>query len=95
MRRFKSFISLIAVSLIVTSCAAGPNAQTTTQGPTGSGDYAKVGDIYVQNVVIVKGNENVGTVVATLINDSTEDDQLVSVSVDNPAPKSVVFSPAN
>ena len=70
MRRLKSFISLIAVSLIVTSCAAGPNAQTTTQGPTGSGDYAKVGDIYVQNVVIVKGNENVGTVVATLINDS-------------------------
>ncbi len=95
MRRLKTIISIFAISFLVTSCATGPNAFTTMQGPTGSGDYAKVGDIYVQNVVIVKGNENVGTVVATLINDSTEDDQLVSVSVENPAPKSVVFSPAN
>ena len=95
MRAYKRLISAIAVLLFMSGCAAGPNATTKMQGPSGSGDYARIGEIYIQNVVIVKGEENIGTVVATIINDSIEDDQLVSVSVDNPAPKSVIFSPAN
>ena len=73
MRAYKRLISAIAVLLFMSGCAAGPNATTKMQGPSGSGDYARIGEIYIQNVVIVKGEENIGTVVATIINDSIED----------------------
>jgi hypothetical protein len=95
MRAYKSFISAIAVILFMTGCAAGPNALTNIQGPVGSGANSSIGDIYVQNVVIAKGEKNAATVVATISNSGLKDDQLVSVSVENPAPKSVVFSPVN
>ena len=95
MRTYKSLISAIAVILFMTGCGAGPNALTNTQGPVGSGANSSIGDIYVQNVVIAQGESNTATVVATISNSSLKDDQLVSVSVENPAPKSVVFSPAN
>lgn len=95
MRTYKSLISAIAVILFMSGCGAGPNALTTIQGPVGSGANSSIGDIYVQNVVIAKGESNTATVVATISNSSLKDDQLVSVSVENPAPKSIVFSPAN
>ena len=95
MRIYKSLISAIAVIMFMTGCAAGPNALTNTQGPVGSGANSSIGDIYVQNVVIAKGEETSATVVATISNSGLKDDQLVSVAVENPAPKSVVFTPAN
>ena len=95
MRTYKSLISAIAVILFMSGCGAGPNALTTIQGPVGSGANSSIGDIYVQNVVIAKGESTSATVVATISNSSLKDDQLVSVSVENPAPKAIVFSPAN
>lgn len=95
MHAYKSLISAIAVILFMTGCAAGPNALTNTQGPVGSGANSSIGDIYVQNVVIAKGSEPIATVVATISNSGLKDDQLVNVTVENPAPKSIVFSPAN
>jgi hypothetical protein len=95
MRTYKSLLSSIAVILFMSGCGAGPNALTTIQGPVGSGANSSIGDIYVQNVVIAKGESTSATVVATISNSSLKDDQLVSVSVENPAPKSIVFSPAN
>ena len=95
MRTYKSLLSAIAVILFMSGCGAGPNALTTIQGPVGSGANSSIGDIYVQNVVIAKGESTSATVVATISNSSLKDDQLVSVSVENPAPKSIVFSPAN
>jgi hypothetical protein len=95
MRTYKSLISAIAVILLMSGCAAGPNALTTIQGPVGSGANSSIGEIYVQNVVIAKGESTSATVVATISNSSLKDDQLVSVSVENPAPKAIVFSPAN
>ena len=55
MRAYKRLISAIAVLLFMSGCAAGPNATTKMQGPSGSGDYARIGEIYIQNIVIVKG----------------------------------------
>jgi hypothetical protein len=94
MRIYKSLISAIAVILFMTGCGSGPNALTNTQGPVGSGANSSIGEIYVQNVVIAKGTENTATVVATISNSGLIEDQLVDVVVENPAPKSVVFSPA-
>lgn len=94
MRVYKSLISAIAVIFFMTGCGSGPNALTNTQGPVGSGANSSIGEIYVQNVVIAKGTENTATVVATISNSGLIEDQLVDVVVENPAPKSVVFSPA-
>lgn len=95
MRIYKSLIATIAVILFMSGCSAGPNALTTIQGPVGSGANSSIGDIYIQNVVIAKGEESTATVVATISNSGLKSDQLVSVTVENPAPKSVIFSPAN
>jgi hypothetical protein len=95
MRTSKIVISTSALLLLLTACGAGPDALTTMQGATGSGASSKIKEMYVQNVVIVKGETNVATVVATFINNSESADQLVNITVENPAPKSVVFSPVS
>lgn len=95
MRAYKSLITAIAVILFMTGCAAGPNALTNIQGPVGSGANSSIGDIYVQNVVIAQGDSTTATVVATISNSGLKDDQLVNVSVENPAPKSIIFTPSN
>ncbi len=95
MRKILSLFAVSSVLVLLSACASGPNAITNTQGPVGSGDNTKIGNIYVQNVVIVKGEANTGTVVATISNSGNVEDQLVNVLVENPAPKAIIFNPTN
>ncbi len=92
MRKIK-LISLISIVLFITGCGVGPNAFTNQQGPTGDGTYQEINNIYAQNVVIVVDENANATLVATLINNSGQEDSLIDVVVGSPSPQRINFTP--
>jgi len=92
MRKFK-LISLIVVALLITGCGVGPNAFTNQQGPTGDGTYQEINNVYAQNVVVVVDANANATLVATLINNSGQEDSLIDVVVGSPSPQQINFTP--
>ncbi len=92
MRKIK-LISLIVGALLITGCGVGPNAFTKQQGPTGDGTYEEINNIYAQNVVVVLDENENATLVATLINNSGQEDSLIDVLVGNPGPQRINFTP--
>lgn len=92
MRKIKLF-SLIAAVFLITGCGVGPNAFTNQQGPTGDGTYEQINKVYAQNVVVVVDKNENATLVATLINNSGQEDSLIDVVVGNPGPQRINFTP--
>jgi hypothetical protein len=92
MHKNKLFALIITV-LFITGCGVGPNAFTSQQGPTGDGSYQELNDVYAQNVVIVVDKDFNATLVATLINNSEQEDALIDVVISNPSPQQINFTP--
>ena len=73
MRR-STLIAAVAVTsaLVLSGCATGFNAPTNNQGNSGNGQSAKAGALEVRaaSIVVDPTNPNVGTVVATILNNS-------------------------
>jgi copper(I)-binding protein len=92
MRKFK-LLTLLFVAFLITGCGVGPNAFTSQQGPTGDGTYEQINKIYAQNVVIVIDQNSNATLVATLINNSGQEDALIDVVISNPSPQRINFTP--
>lgn len=92
MRKLKLF-ALLLVALLITGCGVGPNASTNQQGPTGDGAFEQINKVYAQNVVIVIDKNSNATLVATLINNSGQEDALIDVVVSNPSPQRINFTP--
>lgn len=92
MRKLKLF-ALLLVALLITGCGVGPNAFTNQQGPTGDGAFEQINKVYAQNVVIVIDKNSNATLVATLINNSGQEDALIDVVVSNPSPQRINFTP--
>ena len=89
----KKIFALLIASLLITGCGVGPNAFTTQQGPTGDGTYEEINKVYAQNVVIVVDRDLNATLVATLINNSGQEDSLIDVIISNPSPQRINFTP--
>ncbi len=75
MRR-SSLIAALAVSsaLVLSGCAIGFNSPTQLQGNSGNGQSAKAGSLEVRaaSIVVDPKNPNVGTIIATILNNSED-----------------------
>lgn len=74
----------VASSLLLTGCASGFNAGTTTQGDSGSGQTVDQGSINVRNAIVVVDEKNLsaGTLVVTLVNSAADEDTLELIKSD-------------
>ena len=86
---------LLGASTVLTGCFNGPRATTTVQAtqPTGSGAYVAVGDIRVQNVLLVASIVEGGTASGELVlaesvamigrvfNDGDSEDVITDISI--------------
>lgn len=71
---------LLATLLALTGCATGFDAATQLQQPTGNGRYLNVGDLQVQNLVIVQG-ETDSAMLMKIFNDADQADRLTQLLV--------------
>jgi copper(I)-binding protein len=71
----------LASSLALTGCAVGFDAGTETQGNSGNGRTADVGNIQIRNAVLVadENDQTRATLVATIINKGDSEDSLKSI----------------
>ncbi len=73
-------VSLAAVGWAVSGCGAGFNAQTNQQYQGAEGINNRDGSVYVLNALVVTDGQGNGTLVGTLIDQSSTADALVSVT---------------
>jgi hypothetical protein len=71
---------LLATLLTVAGCATGFDAATQSQQPTGNGRYLNVGDLQVQNLVIVQG-ETDSALLMKIFNSTDQADRLTQLLV--------------
>jgi copper(I)-binding protein len=87
-RRRTAIAVLFACAPLVAACGAGFEAQTNQVYQPAVGVNDRSGEVFVINALLVTAGTGTGTVVASLINQSTEPDRLVAVvaSATNGAP---------
>ncbi|MFZ9751081.1 MAG: hypothetical protein ACO3DX_03545 [Candidatus Nanopelagicales bacterium] len=86
--------SLMLALLLTSGCATGFDAATQQQSPTGNGRYLTIGDLSVQNLTVVAGESN-AALLMKIFNDTTTEDRLIELSVNNQAVLSDIAVPAN
>lgn len=86
MKKVAIALALVS-SLALSGCATGFSAGTNTQGNSGSGRTANVGNIQVRNAILVvdEKNPNDVSLVATLINNFDSVDTLTAIEILEPA----------
>jgi copper(I)-binding protein len=86
MKKVAIALALVS-SLALSGCATGFNAGTNTQGNSGSGRTANVGNIQVRGAILVVDtkNPNDASLVATFINTADTADTLTSLDIAEPA----------
>lgn len=84
----------MALTLLITAgCATGFDAATQTQQPTGNGRYLEIGELLVQNLVVVAGETN-SALLMTILNQSDQADQLIALSIaEQPILSDVAIAP--
>lgn len=87
-------VIFLALTLLITAgCAAGFDAATQTQQPTGNGRYLEIGELLVQNLVVVAGETN-SALLMTILNQSDQADQLIALSIaEQPILSDVAIAP--
>lgn len=79
-RRSVTVAVVLALTLALTSCGVNFNAQTDQVYNPGAGTNDRESTVDVLNALVVSGEDGSGTVVATLVNnDTAEDDTLIAV----------------
>jgi hypothetical protein len=71
---------LLPALLLLTGCATGFDAATQSQQPTGNGRYLTIGDLQVQNMVIVQGATN-SAMLMKIFNDTDQSDRLTQLLI--------------
>jgi hypothetical protein len=70
--------------VVTTGCAAGFDAPTEEEYAPGDGVIGQVGDLKLRNVLLVTDEDNDNAaVVAVVVNDGLEDDELTGIRVDD------------
>lgn len=87
-------VIFLALTLLITAgCATGFDAATQTQQPTGNGRYLEIGELLVQNLVVVAGETN-SALLMTILNQSDQADQLIALSIaEQPILSNVAIAP--
>lgn len=87
-------VIFLALTLLITAgCATGFDAATQTQQPTGNGRYLEIGELLVQNLVVVAGETN-SALLMTILNQSDQADQLIALSIaEQPILSDVAIAP--
>lgn len=88
------FASALFALLLSSGCATGFDAATQQQDPTGNGRYLEVGEISVQNFVVVAGSSS-SAVLLKIFNDTAQADRLVDMTISNQSVLSDLLIPAN
>jgi len=86
--------STLLALLLTTGCATGFDAATQQQDPTGNGRYLEVGEISVQNFVVVAGTSS-SAVLLKIFNDTAQADRLIEMTINNQPVLSDLLIPAN
>lgn len=74
-------VIFLALTLLITAgCATGFDAATQTQQPTGNGRYLEIGELLVQNLVVVAGETN-SALLMKIFNQSDQADRLIELSI--------------
>ena len=83
MKRIYALSIPLLLAATLTGCTQGMIANTTMQGETGNGVKMAAGDIQIESVTIVAGEDGsgVGAISAVLVNGSDQADVLQSISV--------------
>lgn len=84
-----TLVAAAAAAALVAGCGAGFDAGTTVQKTVSAGAYGAADGIAAQNVVLVRGEGETASLVATFVNSSPVDDVLTAVIVDNPRPSAI------
>ena len=89
-RRVTVVVAAAATVPLLAGCFNGLNAQTDTQGPSGDGTSAEVGNLQIRSATWVRSAKDprTMTMAATFVNPSREADVLESVTTD---PKAFVI----
>ena len=74
-------IALFSSSLLLTSCAAGGQAPTRLIKQVTDGVDKDAGVIKIRNVVVVATDAGAGTLVAYIVNQSSDVDQLAGITI--------------
>ena len=87
-------VILVPLTLLFTAgCATGFDAATQTQQPTGNGRYLEIGELSVQNLVVVAGETN-SALLMKIFNESDQADRLIALSVaERPVLSDVAIAP--
>lgn len=82
-------LAATALTLVVTGCGAGFDAGTTVQKTVSAGAYGAAESIAAQNVVLVRGEGETASLIATFVNSAPTDDVLTAVIVNDPRPSAI------
>jgi hypothetical protein len=82
MRRLTQIFLAFSLVLSLSACGYGSVLDTAKMGPAGSGTDAVIGEIKVQEVLVITDGTN-AVLTGVIINSGTEVETLLSASVDN------------
>lgn len=81
MRRISIIITSLFLAFSLSACGYGSVPETAKMGPAGSGSDAVIGDIKVQEVLVINDGTN-AVLTAVIINTSDKEETLLGASVD-------------
>lgn len=82
MRRISIILTSLLLAFSLSACGYGAVPETATMGPAGNGADAVIGDLKVQEVLVISDGTN-AVLTAVIINPSDESETLLGASSDN------------
>ena len=82
MRQLTKIFLTISLVFSLSACGYGSEAETAKMGPVGNGIDTKIGEMRVQEILVINDGTN-AVLTAVLINTGDEAETLVGASVDN------------
>lgn len=80
MRQFMKVFLAVSLTFSLTACGYGSVAETAKMGPAGSGMDVVIGQMKVQEVLVINDGTN-AVVTAVIINSGTETETLIGIGV--------------
>jgi copper(I)-binding protein len=81
MRRISIILTSLLLAFSLSACGYGAVPETATMGPAGNGADAVIGDLKVQEVLVINDGTN-AVLTAVIVNTSDESDTLLGASSD-------------
>ncbi|MEN9693339.1 MAG: hypothetical protein RLZZ330_983 [Actinomycetota bacterium] len=81
MRRISIILTSLLLAFSLSACGYGAVPETATMGPAGNGADAVIGDLKVQEVLVINDGTN-AVLTAVIVNTSDEPDTLLGASSD-------------